>query len=62
MLEQLTDLFVQNHLQSQALFGDEKVNELDHWTDESGITHIHVFDTGGEYELVDDQWIERAPF
>ena len=40
----------------------DKVGVVGNYTDGNGITHIHVLDLSKEYELIDGEWIEKAPF
>lgn len=68
MLEGFTQQFIDTF---GTLFDDdftsphrdpEELNKQTSWTDKRGITHIYVWDTGKEYELINDEWIERSPF
>ena len=59
-MEDLSDAFVNNY--KAVVLGDEKVNTFPPHRDTQGITHIHVSDTGKEYELVNNEWKEKAPF
>lgn len=40
---------------------DERINDLRSYT-KDGITHIRVLDMGKEFELINDQWVEKEPF
>lgn len=44
------------------ILDDPRINDLGNYTDEEGITHIHVMDTDDVWELVDGQWKAKAPF
>lgn len=46
----------------EQILDDPKINEQVSYTDTEGITHVHVFDSGVSYELVDGEWVEKAPF
>lgn len=36
-----------------------KVKDLSTYTDDRGITHIHVIDTGQVFELIEGEWVEN---
>lgn len=42
--------------------GEALVNSFPPYTDDKGITHVHVLDLDIEYELVNGEWKERAVF
>lgn len=49
---------------AELMDGEAKVNDLSHY-DHDGIKHIFVFDEDfahDGYELIDGQWVEKAPF
>lgn len=45
----------------EMLDGEAMVNSFPNWK-ENGITHVHVLDRNIEYELVNGEWVEKAPF
>lgn len=53
----------------EAVFGsphdDDRINDLNNWRDEQGVTHIQVFDLNITYALCDDgkfRELVEAPF
>lgn len=41
---------------------DLRINDLGNYTDDNGITHIYVSDIDKAWELLNGEWVEKAPF